>query len=249
MNETLIITKIFEGIKYAFDYTEKTRGQIEALIKPEYLLTVKIAESISSLNDLTNPAYIIRLEEPTSEFSYGCLPNYSSEKFILTELKDSIIRKGKIDIAVYLAGKNPQFHYPKALFPIEVKSFKNTKYAFLADVERNIEYFKINDEITGDSHIELAYCTALEDSRIYYKEDKASEINRISEKYENWLCNLKKEETNIDFEVKVKTICDHLYSKDDTFDLTEGQTEIDYLSDSYHYIAVIVIIKRRKQNN
>jgi hypothetical protein len=134
MNETLIITKIFEGVKHAFDYTEKTRGEIEALIKPEYLLTVKIAESISSLNSLTNPSYIIKLEEPTSEFSYGCLPNYSSEKFILTEPKDSYIRKGKIDIAVYSTGKHAQFHYLKALFPIEVKSFNNTKYAFLADV-------------------------------------------------------------------------------------------------------------------
>lgn len=245
MDSEIIADKIIKGIKSAFDYAEKSRGQIEAQLKPEYLLTVKIAESIATLNEQNGYPLIIKLEEPTLEFSNSCVPNFTPTNFTFRDSHDSKTRVGKIDIAVYSGESHKQFHYPKALFPIEVKSFNNTKYCFLADVERNIEFFKIKDVNTGDSLLELAYCISLEDSRIQFLEDKEKEIMRIKEKYGNWLCTLENEEPTIEFNIFTQTICENLYERNYSPNFSEGESETDYFNNSYHYVGVILIMTKR----
>ena len=88
-----IITRIFRGITNVFNYYRDANIDISSQIKPEYLLTVKIAESLSE--NKTN--FIIKLEEPTKEFATSCVKNY---QFGFSE-KHNSSRNGRIDIAVY----------------------------------------------------------------------------------------------------------------------------------------------------
>ncbi len=226
---------IFKGIEQVFYFNQLANIDSSDFIKPEYLLTVKIAEQLAQSKN----EFLIKLEEHTSTFSKSCVKSWNNG--LANDCHNSE-RNGKIDIAVY-STKSNSGHYPhKPLFPLEIKNINPTKYSFLKDVERNIGYFKISDVNTGDSILELAYNVAIEEFKEIFKEHVPDKIVTVVEKYQNWVQNSNLLNDELSFEVFAECVDYPICSKADKYCSDKGDDTSFYFSNDYTRIGVIVEI-------
>lgn len=234
----LIRDNILKGIKEIFYFNQLANIDSSDFIKPEYLLTVKIAEQLA----LCKSDYLIKLEEDTSTFAKSCVKSWNNG--LLNDCHNSV-RNGKIDIAVY-STKSNSGHYPnKPLFPIEIKNINPSKYSFLKDVERNIEFFKISDANTGDSTLGLAYNVAIEEFKDIFKEHVPDKMIAVKEKYKNWIQISNLITDDLSFEVFAECVDSPIYSKDDQVSSVEGDDPSLYFNNDFTRIGIIVEIYRK----
>lgn len=234
----LIRDNILKGIKEIFYFNQLANIDSSDFIKPEYLLTVKIAEQLA----LCKSDYLIKLEEDTSTFAKSCVKSWNNG--LLNDCHNSV-RNGKIDIAVY-STKSNSGHYPnKPLFPIEIKNINPSKYSFLKDVERNINFFKISDVNTGDSVLELAFNVAIEEFKDIFKEHVPDKIVVVKEKYKNWIQNSNLIINDLYFDVFAECVDSPICSINDKPNRDEGDDPSLYLNNDYTRIGVIVEIYRK----
>lgn len=216
-------------------------------IKPEYLLTTLVAKQFA----FQDSGLLVKLEEPTGEFARSCVKELKSSWQFSKE--HDVSRKGKIDIAVYFSKTEDGYMCRrKSYFPIELKGINTDKGEYLKDIERNIEYFGIQDDNTGGSILNHAFNASIEEAeKILYSEDLEKFIKKIEKKYKRWLKKHKQEfeASELKYKITVSPVMDNLYSKEDKFDLSEGLTEQDYIQDWYLYVGVVVEIFRKKRVN
>ncbi len=236
---TKIRDNIFKGIKKVFYFNQLANIDSSDFIKPEYLLTVKIAEQLA----LCKRDYFIKLEEDTSTFAKSCVKSWNNG-LVNYDFHNSV-RNGKIDIAVYSNKSNTGHSPKKPLFPIEIKNINPSKYSFLKDVERNIEFFTISDLNTGDSALELAYNVAIEEFKDIFKENVPDKIVSVKEKYKNWIKNSNLITNDLSFEVFAECVDSPICSINDKPNLDEGDDPSLYFSNDYTRIGVIVEIYRK----
>jgi hypothetical protein len=230
---------ILKGIKEIYYFNQLANIDSSDFIKPEYLLTVKIAEQLA----LSNKGYLIKLEEDTSTFAKSCIKSWNNG--LINDDSHNSKRNGKIDIAIYTTKSNTG-HYPnKPLFPIEIKNINPTKFSFLKDVERNINFFKISDVNTGDSALELAYNVAIEEFKDIFKEHVTDKIVTVKEKYQNWIQISNLITNDLSFEVFAECVDSPIYSKDDKTSSVEGDDPSLYFNNDFTRIGVIVEINRK----
>lgn len=180
MENIEIRNRIFEGLKSVFDFYDNMNLETGHFIRPEYLLTVKIAESLAK----DNSEHKIKLEERTKDFANCCVENYGKG---FSSLENNVQRNGRVDIAVYSTDSNTG-HLPyKALFPIEIKNINPYQFDVISDVERNLGFFKIQDPNTGSSKIKLAYNVSIEELHNTFIEDRLIDEQKLKKKYNQWL--------------------------------------------------------------
>jgi len=230
---------IFKGLKEVFYFNQLAQIDPSDYIKPEYLLTVKIAEQLA----LNKSDYLIKLEEDTSTFVKSCVKSWNNG--LVNDDSHNSERNGKIDIAVY-STKSNSGHYPnKPLFPVEIKNINPSKYSFLKDVERNVEFFKISDVNTGDSALELAYNVGIEEFKEIFKEHVPDKIVSVKKKYKNWIQNSNLISNDLSFDVFAECVDSPICSINDKPNLDEGDDPSFYFSNDYTRIGVIIEIYRK----
>lgn len=238
--------RIIEGLKDACLTSFWMKNGDFTDIKPEYLLTTLVAKQFIR----ENSEIIVKLEEPTKHFALSCVPQFKSIFDFASEQK--VNRPGRIDIGVYaLKAEGSFLNLNKALFPIELKGINPQKSLFLKDVDRNLQYFMLNDGKTGRSILNEAYCASIEEAKdFYYKEDINNFIKSIQKKYTEWIKPLSDSHKHAQIEliVHVKEIMSQLFSKADKFDTSEGGNEWDYLQDWHLYVGVVIEIRRNYPN-
>lgn len=214
-------------------------------IKPEYLLTTLVAKQFA----YQDSGLLIRLEEPTCEFATSCVKQINDEYHF--SKRHNVSRNGKIDIAIYFSETQVGYlNRKKSNFPIELKGLNTNKCDFLKDIERNLEYFDIEDKVTGSSVLNRTFNASIEEAKKFlYKEEVENFIKAIKMKYENWFKPYSEtlKAKNLQLEITVIEIMSELHSKNDTYVLTEGATEWDYLQDWHLYVGVVVEIYRKNE--
>lgn len=224
-----IRNRIFEGLRSVFEFYDAANLEREHCIKPEYLLTVKIAESLFK----NNTAIKIKLEESTSDFANSC---FNRTELWHKPLSYNTKRNGKIDIAVY-SSENESGYYPyKSLFPVEIKNINPSKFDLLLDVERNLELIELSDSDLGKSVVDKAFNVSIEEIINVYNEELDSEIESRKAKYKKWLSNSGLFTKKTKYEVFTKHLDnDCSISKSDRYENGE------YL-ENYHRIGFIIEI-------
>jgi len=235
----IIRANILKGIKEIFYFNQLANIDSSDFIKPEYLLTVKIADQFISAKS----NFIVKIEEDTSSFAKSCVKSWNNG--LVNSDSHNSERNGKIDIAVYSTKLNTG-HYPnQPLFPVEIKNINPSKYSFLKDVERNIDFFKISDVNTGDSVLELAYNVAIEEFKDIFKENVPDKILTVKEKYKNWIQTSNLITDDLSFEIFAECVDSPIYSKDEKCSSDEGGDPSFYFNNDYTRIGIIVEIYRK----
>ncbi|CAM4392038.1 hypothetical protein [Flavobacterium terrigena] len=238
---------IFSGLRDACNTSFFFKNGDFTEIKPEYLLTVLVAKQFSDLKILDK--YIVKLEDSTEDFASACVPNMTLKWE--TSKRHNSSRKGRIDVAVYNPKMGKNLNYP-ALFPIELKGINPAKQLVIDDLQRNLEYFLLEDEITGKSHLQISYFACIEEAKKYFhKGDESNFKNFIKKRYESWTINLKAlaNHHDLDLDIYVDEVMSQLYEKDMEIDKSEGNSINDFIDDWHYYVGVIVEIKTRHDSN
>ena len=257
---------IFEGVKATCIFACDLEGIIEAKFKPEYALTIGIAQSLIKLNYKIKEPFTIKLEEPTQKFFTSCVPEtdgkwnfcneHDSEKRHQSKKRrkknENEKGRGRIDIVVYDKYSNKHdsrfISKERGLFPIEVKGFNCQYTPFIKDIKRLIELFEISDTNTGNSILEKAYFVSIEEvAKFKLSENKEKTENDIKSKYEKRLNKLvlRMNGANISHNVMVQTIQDRIYSSIDN----DMEYEIGDYNDEHHFIGVVIVLTKVKKLN
>jgi hypothetical protein len=91
---------IIQGVKEIFYFNKQANIDSSDFIKPEYLLTVKVAEQLA----LSKKGYVIKLEEDTSTFAKSCVKSWNNG--LVNDDSHNSKRNGKIDIVIYTNKSN-----------------------------------------------------------------------------------------------------------------------------------------------
>lgn len=238
-----IIDIIFKGLHDACHTSFFFKNGDFTEIKPEYLLTVSVAKQFADHNNLDR--FIIKMEESTKNFASSCIPE-TDESWGFAERHNSD-RNGRIDIAIYNPDTSKRiFHSYEPLFPIELKGINPSRGLVLEDLQRNTEYFLLEDKVTGKSILREAYFACIEEAKTFiYKEQKEDFNVLIETKYKSWTSNLKEflNYHNLTLNIHVREVMSQLVSKDDEYDLKEGNSVKDFIDDSHYYVGVVINVE------
>jgi hypothetical protein len=239
-----MVKKILAGLFDACHTSFQMKNGDFTKISPEYLLTVLVARQIAENND----NYILKLEESTCNFASSCVPQINANWE--TSKKHNVQRNGKIDIAVYKGKSNNNvLPYTEALCPIELKGINPYLPLVLEDINRNIDFFLIKDEKTGNSIIETSYFACIEMAKEHFYLEEIEDFKaKTKKKYLNLFDDnfIKKiNHHNLKLEITVEKIMEDLNPKNQKFDTSEGGFEYDDMSNFHCYLGVVIELKKK----
>lgn len=143
-----VISKgIQSGVKRHFRYTKNLYK-----IKPEYLLTVSIADELSNgFEEIGGLDIEIQLEEPTREISGKLLAKkIGYKKYFESRKKHKVGRPGKVDICI---------ESDSNLWIIEIKGFDPSKSELKKEIKRLTDFLTANEGINSCKNCILAFPT------------------------------------------------------------------------------------------
>lgn len=187
----VVSDSIRAGMKDACDEAFEFSGEQGRVLDCEYLLTVKVAQSIrKGLGVTQGSPYRIFLEHRTTRFASGCVPLFGKApdgrpyRSTLRRLKNTT-RNGKIDIAVY-----DDATIAAPVCAVEIKGFNPSRTSVLADLRRNLEYLRFQD-ITGKSRLRHTFFAAMHSfPKTTCDADCDLDIARLEDRYRRWLRGL-----------------------------------------------------------
>jgi hypothetical protein len=192
-----IINSIKDGWDRSIQFQMFSTEKHWKIIKPEYLTTVHIAQSIVEKNKDFAWPYFVKLEENTSNAFDNCFapvvlpkmtwPRVGFFKSIYRLLHKST-RNGKFDIVIYQKVNNIPREL-KTIHVIEVKNFDPYNSEIKKDIERIAEIVNLTDP-TGPSSFLEGYLTFSNDlSQFQLENGKEKAIDKIKKKY-SWVNDL-----------------------------------------------------------
>lgn len=227
---------VFGGLKDACEYSIDFNQYFYPDIKPEYLITVCVAQSLLAN---FNTEIIIKIEEPTREFKrqssdIGDLMRYFNHinNFILR-------REGRVDIGIH--NKERQ-----SICPIEIKGFNQTPNLIISDIERLIDFLSYNQK---NNSIEIGVLAFLEEhKKCFIDTNKDDGLKKIKEKYEKLINNnFRTHYMYLDFSVEVDTSYESLFT-DEEFESIDPDYYDEFLREKVHYVGVVLTIQKKKPN-
>ena len=145
--------RISQGIQHGVNrHWRYTKNLLQ--IKPEYLLTISVADALSEGNanihgiDLT-----IKLEEPTRSISFNLMSNAIGLREYFKMLRHKVARHGKVDIFV---------ESEKDCWIVELKGFDPSSVEINKDLVRLTEFLSANDWSNNCQGAFLAFPTLID---------------------------------------------------------------------------------------
>lgn len=240
--------KIIEGLKSTYQDLLKFNKEQNSIIKPEYIITVNIAQKISDINSSNNPddyPIRIKLEERARKFLSLCkvydLATDFNELFTMNKwriLESNIIPKSKqrLDIAIYNKKDEP-------ISVIEVKKFTEYPTLLLKDINRNLNFLGWYNSKLYDSLLKTAFIVFLINDKDSVRD---TEINtrksQIKSNYDSFISNLNIDQS-IKVEINVETLSESLLNQ------TDNSLPDDFQQDKFekrhHFLYVIIKFERK----
>jgi hypothetical protein len=223
---------ICNGLKNACIDSIRFNGFDFPDIKPEYLITVNVAQSIKS----SFPELVLRLEESTSVVTDKCLLN-EGDIFAALRARNSfaVEREGRIDIVLYDSA-----YKERVLGILEIKGFNIDTTVLLLDVAR------ICDFLRAPSNIESGAVAFLQqDKKCYLVSQMDEGIQRNKEKYSK-IIQTAMLNTSFEFTVHCETV--HENNLMDSFTDLNGMEDADIadrLSECAHYVGIVIVVSRK----
>lgn len=145
--------RIVEGIKNGVNrHWRYTKNLLQ--IKPEYLLTISVADSITDgIGDICGLDLTIKLEEPTRSICYNLLSNAVGLREYFKKDRHKVSRRGKVDIFV---------ENDKDCWIIELKGFDPSTVEINKDIVRLVEFLSANNWINKCKGAYLAFPTLID---------------------------------------------------------------------------------------
>ena len=132
-----ILDGIKQGVKRHWRYTKNLRN-----IKPEYLLTISVADELTEgFDGICGLDLEIRLEEPTKAVSVDLMITTLGYQAYFKSPKHKVKRKGKVDIYVK--------HNDATSWVVELKGFDPSATETNKEMVRLIEFLEANN---GSNH-------------------------------------------------------------------------------------------------
>ena len=241
----MIVEKIKQAMKYAFDQSELFTAAAAEPIAAEYLFTVGVAKKIAELNGPPGDPYVIRVEQDAAAFAKDCLKPIAvgerdgfRRRMIIRRSSPNVSRTGRVDVTVYTDEPNSGYWGFQPVCAIEVKGFDPDKVLVIEDLKRNVCFIRATGD-TGDSVLEFTVFAAF----CMYKRtsDKwvSAHMKDVKDRYRGYLKEMG-DLSDIDSEVIVETV-----SLEQRGTITEGPDydEID-TSTKHHLLGVMVVQSR-----
>lgn len=234
---------IFKGLMNACEDAVHFSGHISAKIRPEYVVTVNVAKALFEIDySGYGSNFTVRFEEKTAKFATACVPHSNGRDiFNLINSRYNTKRNGRIDIAVYdESGQRP-------ICPIEVKDFEPSKLELALDLERNIQFLRVNDIHAELSTVEFAFLASLEEHKnCVNKGSKDFGLRSLETRYRKMLADIIADNNDIIITITARTVAEDLL--EDSFDHTkEGMDDYDFaemVAEKYHYVGIIITAER-----
>jgi len=214
-------SSIIKGIYCAYKDSKRFNGTINPYIKPEYLITVNIAKSISEDFDL-----IIKLEEPTEIFLKESADKLEILKHFhyikdFKENREKLLRTGRIDIVLYDEKK-------KNVYPIEIKGFDSpmrNKQRLFDDINRLLLFMQ--DE-TGNSNIGFSTIAFIQEAKASFESEINDCLMKINQDYTSMLELVYSEYLEkFIFKVHTEIVFDNLFKSQEEIDSIPTYSTID----------------------
>ena len=244
---TQLEQQIRKGIKATYMDIIRFNKESDSDIKPEYLVTVNIAQKVAEINDQHNPddyPIRIRLEEKARRLLNACrvyVPaTTADELFTLNyweELVSDILPKSKqrVDIAIYDNTEKP-------IALIEVKKFTQYPKTLNKDIKRNLNFLGLYKQTLYKSELNTSYLVFLYNDKVSVKDSEiTAKIAELKKFYEDFIIS-KNIDTNITATVDVYSITNSLLTGDD---LTLPQEIQQYQFEKrHHYLCILIKFNR-----
>jgi hypothetical protein len=224
---------VFNGLRLSLEDSYKFLGVEYLKTKPEYLCTINTAKELSNFKLYPNSPPSILIEARRSHFLYSSHPSSSGLMKIqkIPKPNYSQYRRQRIDIALY--------QKESAFCPIELKLFNPPMPKVKYDLKRNLKYLEIKS-----STVKFTVFGCL----FFYKKSKLlKNINSDKKNAKSRFMKIANDVTlgtNIKSTVEVKTLSkDLIYKGKYSKEQIERDTG-DILNESYHFMGVIIILKK-----
>jgi len=246
VTKTEIENVIFSGLTNACADAYHFTGEVNAKIKPEYIVTVNVAKEFFTINNGQagyGHEFILKFEEDTTTFAMACVPQMVADDIFSIKIRgfQNTDRNGKIDICVY-----DQFG-DKPICPIEIKDFNPSKAEILKDLKRNLQLLELVDKNTGASILKFAFLAVLEEHKNCLTEKNISKgLDKIKAKYEKRLKSFKDNLKDIKLTITTKTVAKNLIDETTSFAGMEDMDIADRVAETYHFVGVVITLEKNK---
>jgi hypothetical protein len=223
---------IFKGLRNAHKDSSKFNGFINPSVKPEYLLTVNVAQSISSDFEIR-----VKLEESTER-----IKRESADKLDVLNYFDYLhdlkafaflekLREGRIDIVLYEFDNS-------AVYPIEIKGFDSAlrnKQVIYADIDRILIFLS---DTTGKSKIKAGCVVFIQELKPELTSGIPESIKNIESDYQSLISLIYNDKLDtFKFEVCAEPIFDNLFESDEEIG--------SYNTDSFDQIGLADVVDEK----
>lgn len=234
-------SSIFTGLKEACDQSLYFNGFPNPNIKPEYLLTVNIAQSLIDISE--NPR--ILLEKRRTDFIDDMFYDPDLNKYIedyyeyTNDLTNKFITKNKerIDIVINNQNNEPEYLIEiKGAQKVNENTTKLINKQIEKDIKRCIHFLK---KTNAKKRLKSAIITFICDDKACQSEDDIEKrCSEVKKKIEE---NIKNFNTSVMIEVFTQTSYKYLKTNKELGSYHEDDLA-DAFSDNAHYIGVILKI-------
>lgn len=234
-------SSIFTGLKEACDQSLYFNGFPNPNIKPEYLLTVNIAQALIDISE--NPRII--LEKRRTDFINEMFNDHDLIQYIdnLNKYIDdpsnnfSTKNKERIDIVINNQNNEPEYLIEiKGAQTVNINTTKLINKPIEKDIERCIHYL---EETNAKKRLKSAIITFICDDKVCQSEDDIEKrCSVVKKKIEE---NIKNFNTSVKIEVFTQTSYKHLKTCEELQSYHQDNLA-DAISDNAHYIGVILKI-------
>jgi hypothetical protein len=240
---TQIEKQIRKGINATYMDIIRFNKEQDSDIKPEYLVTVNIAQKVAEINDQHNPddyPLRIKLEEKARRFLNACrvyVPaTTADELFTLNyweELVSDILPKSKqrVDIAIYDNNEKP-------IALIEVKKFTQYPKTLNKDIKRNLNFLGYYKQTLYKSELNTSYLVFLYNDKVSVRDTEiASKISELKKFYEDFISD-KNIDPKITTSVDVYSITNSLLKGED-LKLPQEIQQYQF-EQRHHYLCILI---------
>jgi hypothetical protein len=244
LTKTDLIDQIEKGLSKAWLLAFQTNDTPYVSMKPEYLTTVMLGQSISDWlsQDHSGAKCRVRFEERTKDVAtraFPCMPPPYKPRNVHGRAKKDGGEEGSVDLVIY---REVSF-FPETIAVFEIKNFDQADILLDKDLARNVEFMELSDP-KKKNQIQFGVLTFfLLDKNSMVKEEAREFLRRKNEEYQNLIAPYTR--TGIQASLKIDTLANfpRLSSAEALVPDENGQPAVE--TEECHHIAYGVVVLER----